>query len=92
MMNNYNESVEKNHNHNWPYIPDHPYRIAIIGGQGSGTNNVLLNVIEHQRPDIDKIYFYVKSPLESKYQLIINEKEKVAIKKLKNSEVFTDHS
>ena len=53
---------------------------------------MLLNVIEHQRPDIDKIYLYVKSPLESKYQLIINEKEKVAIKKLKNSEAFTDHS
>ena len=24
------------HNNNWPYIPDHPYRILIIGGSGSG--------------------------------------------------------
>ena len=23
------------HNKNWPYIPDHPYRILIIGGSGS---------------------------------------------------------
>ena len=22
-----------NHNPNWPYIPDHPYRILIVGGQ-----------------------------------------------------------
>ena len=24
------------HNKNWPYIPDHRYRILIIGGSGSG--------------------------------------------------------
>ena len=23
------------HNSNWPYIPDHPYGIQIIGGSGS---------------------------------------------------------
>ena len=23
-------------NSKWPYIPDHPYRILIIGGSGSG--------------------------------------------------------
>ena len=26
----------KIHNKNWPYIPDRPYRILIIGGSGSG--------------------------------------------------------
>ena len=26
----------KQNNKNWPYIPDHPYRILIIGGSGSG--------------------------------------------------------
>ena len=41
-------------NKNWPYIPDHPYRILIIGGSGSGKTNLLLNLIENQ-PDIDKI-------------------------------------
>ena len=27
------------HNPNWPQIPDHPYRILIIGGSGSGKTN-----------------------------------------------------
>ena len=49
------------HNKNWLYIPDHPYRILIMGGSGSGKANVLLNLIENQ-PDIDRIYFYVKDP------------------------------
>ena len=40
---------------NWLYIPDHPYRIFIIGGSGSGKTNSILNLIENQ-PDIDKIY------------------------------------
>ena len=31
------------HNQNWPYIPDHPYRILIVGGSGSGKTNLLLN-------------------------------------------------
>ena len=29
----------KEHNPNWPQIPDHPYRISIIGGSGSGKTN-----------------------------------------------------
>ena len=32
---------------NWPYIPDHPYRILIIGASGSGKGNVLLNLISN---------------------------------------------
>ena len=48
MMKDYNLSVEINHNLNWPYVPDHPYRILIIGGSGSGKTNVLLNLIKHQ--------------------------------------------
>ena len=31
-MKSYDPSVEINHNPNWPYIPDHPFRILIIGG------------------------------------------------------------
>ena len=31
------------HKKNWPYIPDRPYRILIIGGSGSGKTNLLLN-------------------------------------------------
>ena len=91
MMGNYDQSFEINHNPNWSYIPDHPYSILIIDGSGSGKTNVLLNLIKNQRPDIDKIYLYVKDPLESKYQLlIINGREKVGIKKLKNPKAFND--
>ena len=43
------------HNKNWPQIPDHPYRILIIGGSGSGKTNLLLNLIENQ-PLIKYIY------------------------------------
>ena len=68
MIKNYDESVEIKHNPNWPYIPDHPYGILIIGGSGSRKTNVLLNLIKHQRRDINKIYLYAKEPFESKYQ------------------------
>ena len=37
-----------------------------------------------------KIYLYLKDPFESKYQLVINGREKVGIKKLKNPKVFID--
>ena len=67
MMKNYGESVGINQNPNWPDIPDHPYRILIIGGSGSSKTNVLLNLIRNQQPDIDKIYLYIKDPFESKY-------------------------
>ena len=87
MMKNYDQSVEINHNPNWPYIPDHPYRILIIGGSGSGKTNVLLNLMKNQRPDIDTFYLYFKDPFESKYQLLINRKEEVGIKKLKSPSI-----
>ena len=34
MMKKYDQSVEMNHNQNRPPIPDHTYRILIIGGLG----------------------------------------------------------
>ena len=92
MMKNYNESIAINHTPNSPNIPDDPYRILIIGGSGSGKTNVLLNLIKHQRPDIDKIYLYVKDPFESKYQLFIIGREKVEIEILKNPKAFIDYS
>ena len=49
------------------YIPDHPYRILIIGGSGSGKTNILLHLINQQK-DIDKIYLYAKDLSEQKYE------------------------
>ena len=56
-MINFDNYVSENrteHNRNRPYTPDHPYRILIMGGSGSGKTNLLLNLINNQ-PDIDKI-------------------------------------
>ena len=64
-----NENIIE-HNLEWPYIPDHPYRMRIIGGSGSGKTNALLNLINNQ-PDIDKIYLYAKDP-DEKNILIFN--------------------
>ena len=36
----------KEHYKKWPYIPDNPYRILIIGGSGSGKTNALLHLIK----------------------------------------------
>ena len=55
----------KEHNPSWPKIPDHPYRISIIGEPGSGKINLSFNLISHQ-PNIDKIYLYAKDPYEAK--------------------------
>ena len=61
-----NENIVE-HIPKWPYIPDHPYRILIIGGSGSEKTNALLNLINNQ-PDTDKIYLYAKDPYGKKYQ------------------------
>ena len=54
----YTNENKKEPNLNWPYILDHPCRILIIGGLGTGKINVLLNLINNQQ-DIDKIYLYI---------------------------------
>ena len=64
----------KEHNPNWPQIPDHSYRILIITGSGSREANSIFNLISHQL-NIDKIYLYAKDLYEAKYQLLIKRKE-----------------
>ena len=64
----------KERNKKWPYIPDHPYRILIIGGSGSGKTNALLNLIKEQ-DDIDKIHLYERDLSEPKYEFFIKKRE-----------------
>ena len=88
---NYVNENKAKHNKNWPYILDHPYRILIIGGSGSGKTNVLLNLIENQ-PDIDKIYLYPKDPYEAKYQYFIKIRQKVGIDHHNDPRAYIEHS
>ena len=72
-MINFDNYVNENkieHNKNWLCIPDHPYRILIIGGSGSGKTNALINLINEQN-DIDKIYLYARDLSEPKYEYLI---------------------
>ena len=81
----------KQHNSKWPHIPNHPYRILIVGGSGSGKTNALLNLINNQ-PDIYKIYLYAKDPYKAKYQHLINKREKVGIDHFNDPKAFTEYS
>ena len=93
-MVNFDDYANKNkteHNLKWPYIPDHPYRILIIGGSGSGKTNALLKFINNQ-PDIDKIYLQAKDPYECKYQFLINKRESTGLKHFNNPKAFIEYS
>ena len=81
----------KEHNGKWPYIPDHPYRILIIGGSGSGKTNTLLHLINEQK-DIDKIYLYAKDLSEPKYEYLIKNRKNSGIKHLNESKAFIECS
>ena len=52
-MDSITNETNKENNEKWPYIPDHPYKILIIGGSVSGKTNALFNSINDQ-DDIDK--------------------------------------
>ena len=40
-LDNIRNENNKEHNEKWPFIPDHPYRILIIGGSGSERNKCI---------------------------------------------------
>ena len=88
---NYTNENKTEHNKNWPYILDHPYRVLIPGWSGSGKTNLLSNLIENQ-PDIDNIYLYAKDPYKSKYRYLINKREGVGINHFKDPKAFIEYS
>ena len=93
-MINFDDYTNENkieHNSKWPYIPDHPYKILIVGGSGSGKTNALLNLINNQ-PDIDKIHLYAKDLYEAKYQYLINNREKVELNHFDDYKAFIEYS
>ena len=87
IVNNNNEE----HNEKWLYTPDHPYKILIIGGSGSGKTNALLNLINEQK-DSDKIYLYAKHLSEPKYEFLIKNRENAGLKYLNDSNAFIECS
>ena len=87
----YTNEKKIEHNFKWLYIPDHPYRILIVGGSGSGKTNALLNLINNQ-PNIDKIYLYAKDPYEARYQYLINKREKVGQNNFDDPKAFIEYS
>ena len=83
----YTNENKKEHSLNWPYIPDHPYRILVIGGSGTRKTNALLNLINNQQ-DIDKTYLYAKDP----YEDLINKRKSVGLKHFNDPKAFIEYS
>ena len=86
----YTNENKTEHNSNWPYISDHPYRILIIRESGSGKSNALSNLINNQ-PNIDKMYLYAKYAYEAKYQYLISKREKVGLKHYDDPKTFIEY-
>ena len=60
-MVNFDDTIKeetKEHNPNWPQIPDHPYRILIIRGSASGKTNSLLNLVSQQQHIEKNLFIY----------------------------------
>ena len=94
----YSNENKREHNSKWIFqiahkanIPDHPYRILVAGGFGSGKTNALLNLINNQS-DIDKIYLYAKDLHEANYQYLINKREKVGLSHYNDPQAFMEYS
>ena len=81
----------KKHNERWPQKLDHPYKVLIIGGSGSGKTNTLINIINEQNY-VDKIYLYAKDLIDPKYEYLLKKRKDVGIKFVNNSNAFIEYS
>ena len=93
-MINFDDIVNENqtkHHKNWPYISDHPYRISITRGSGSGKTNALINLTNKQN-NIDKIYLYGRDMSQPKYEYLNKKREDVRIKHLNNPNAIIECS
>ena len=73
-LDNITNEKNKENNKKWLYIPDHPYKILVIGVSGSGKTIAL---------PIYKIYLYAKDMSEPKYQFLIKKRENIDLNDLK---------
>ena len=55
------------HNPKWPYNPDHPDRMLIIGGSGSGKTCALLNLHCVKSDQIPSFFWSLFSSIRTKY-------------------------
>ena len=90
-LDNITNNNNKEHNEQWPYIPDDSYRILITGCSGSGKTNKLHHLINEQK-DIDKIYLNAKDLSEPKYEYLIKSRENAGINNLNDSKAFFEYS
>ena len=86
-----NNKNNKEHNENWSFIPDHPYRVLINGGAGSAKTSAFFN-FTIQQDDIDKIYLYAKNLSEPKYEFLMKSHEDAGKKHLSDPNAFIECS
>ena len=84
-------TLQNEHNVKCLFIPDHPYRILIICGSGSGKTNALLNLMEEQ-DDTDKIYLYAKDLSKPKYEFLIKSRKDVGTNHYNDPNAFFECS
>ena len=83
------DSITNKNNKKWLYIPDHPYRILMIGGWKSGKKYALINLINEQN-DIDKIYLYAKDL--SEHEILIKKRGNAGIEHYNDPNAFMECS
>ena len=76
MMKNYDESIEINHNQRCPYIPNHSYRVLIIGGSGSGKTDALLKLININNQILTKLIYALKNHPNQNINCLLTEEKK----------------